>query len=340
MRHLCAALAIILGQSVQCVFADELAQEETAKTTPAEVYVDSLIANRKLSYGEGLQLLSAELQAQSEAVKELRPFDDTRLRELTELIEKLVEAPLSHARLMIPRSKEGPAFGVLGECKVVQIIDDSEMHIARGPERIIIKGYPTREFAADQSLVPGGVFSFVGVETYKTAYGFDNSVPVVEPLPPDTVISALANAEHLGVWRKEYGSFRTKFREATEKLLCREWKSADGKYKIRAKLIQYEKGIVTLQRENGSTGEVESKKLCGEDLQYLRLWRKQQRRAATAAIEGAAPDQKNSDEKAKRHDVVMGQLAHRVSSIGWWDRFAEYPQSMQKTSTTGGPNGK
>lgn len=62
---------------------------------------------------------------------------------------------------------------------------------------------------------------------------------------------------------------------AIEAAKWRTWKAANGKYEIKAKFVKMAMGTLTLEKENGTTIDVQFDRLCSEDQDFIRQqkWR-------------------------------------------------------------------
>ncbi len=68
---------------------------------------------------------------------------------------------------------------------------------------------------------------------------------------------------------------RNDIESAAEAARWRTWTSADGKYSVYAKFVKSTMGTMTLEKEDGSTAEVQLDRLCEEDQEFVRKrpWR-------------------------------------------------------------------
>ena len=68
---------------------------------------------------------------------------------------------------------------------------------------------------------------------------------------------------------------RNDIESAAEAARWRTWTSADGKYSVYAKFVKSAMGTMTLEKEDGSTAEVQLDRLCKEDQEFVRKrpWR-------------------------------------------------------------------
>jgi len=106
------------------------------------------------------------------------------------------------------------------------------------------------------------------------------------------------------------------------------WTSANGKFSTHAKLVKYDTGNVTLEREDGVLVTVRTRQLSAEDRDYLRTKIKPTR---VTAQRGVASD---DDQKMSRQEVKQFRDANRQKREA--EKAATQLQSVQPNSQHGG----
>jgi hypothetical protein len=159
--------------------------------------------------------------------------------------------------------KDGGVGKWTAHAKVLQVVNDKEAHVELTPWvqrtitagtqsvvdwelassgwRTIIRGFDFSKYADGMEYEFPGPMQFVKMETYSTAIGSSNRVPVFEPAVKGKL-----------------------------KLPClRTWTSSVGST-LEAQFYSYESGDLTLMRPDGSLVKLELKQLSDEDQKHVR----------------------------------------------------------------------
>lgn len=175
------------------------------------------------------------------------------------------------------------AYGIVGRFDVNQVVNESTLlgeftsYGANGrvTADALLRGFVTESVVDDDKLSIEKPLLVTGTESYTTVTGAKRTVYTVVPLP--TKVVEAVEAEVKGRFEARAVEEKTAAMDAElaerQKLFePREWRSADGKFTVVAKLLSLsDDGLsVTLEKEDGSRIVVPRTSLSGTDFGYLK----------------------------------------------------------------------
>lgn len=141
--------------------------------------------------------------------------------------------------------------------EVLQVLNKNEMivkyHFDGSPRLLMLRGFPTKNLADDDTFLLVELGKVTGTTTYETLAG-TNTVYVIEPLAKEDV-EKLEQAALEAAKAAEDAKYRT-------------WKSVDSE--IEGQFIKFQNNRVHLAKRDGTIVEVQHGKLSKEDHQFIR----------------------------------------------------------------------
>ena len=181
------------------------------------------------------------------------------------LLKELPDGPKSQGQcLQFANLKNGDTgFFSYWSPKVISVIDEDEMLVGLSNASIppmCVTGFPTADFVDGDLVKIVGLIEVAGTFEYKTVLGAKRKVYRVKLVTPEREKELQREKELAEKERKEAereASFRT-------------WTSADGKFTVEARFVEFKDGKVCLEKRDESLIEVSPVVLSRSDRDHYR----------------------------------------------------------------------
>lgn len=158
--------------------------------------------------------------------------------------------------------------GKLDTIRVIQVLSENRLLVTSAGETFILEGIDTAG-VVDNRAISGGRSLFVvdRTDNYTSVIGARKTVFVLKVVPTDEADTLLeqihkAEAEREQLAKIEADSLLTKE--------LRTWKSTDGTFKVEARFVRMDDGVVTFRKADGTEVSATLEKLSDEDQLYIK----------------------------------------------------------------------
>lgn len=198
-----------------------------------------------------------DLAIKRQAAKHVSATDDkvkrSRYHQLTECLplDKLIEGDIGYVDFYV--------------FEVLQVIDTNRLLLVsvEAPDfPLCLEGIDTKGFVDHQEIVLMSAVEVIPAMTYQTVAGSNKTISVLRLLTKNR-IDELRKEQEIAKELALKAEFRT-------------WISSDGKHKVEARFLKFEKGKVHIENPSGKVVELAPNKLSKGDRAYYREFVKKQ----------------------------------------------------------------
>lgn len=161
-----------------------------------------------------------------------------------------------------------------------------------------VSNIPTLDLVDDQSIIILGPVTLVEPREYRTAKGSNAKVRSIELFDKDPGLKwEIDRSKRVAEREKDIAKKLEEQRDIELAKQFREFKSADGKFSVKARFLEFKNSLVSLEKQDGKIVNVKMSVLSKDDVRWIQEKLKEFK---------AAKDQQKIDDKLKKMGISPG----------------------------------